>query len=321
MNLKVKAVTPKNASKIVTWKSSNSKIATVSKDGVVKAKKAGTVTITATSKVAPKVKATCKIKVYKATKTLKLTTKNKYTLEVGDKKTLKATVTSPKKGAQPVQWSSENSKIAKVDSKGKVTAVKAGTTNIVAKSGAKTVKTKITVKNIPVTKLTLNKTSTSIYVGDKLTLKVKAVTPKNALKDVTWQSSNTKVATVSKDGVVTAKKNGTVKITAISKITKKVKATCEIKVYKATKTLKLTTKGNYKLEVGETKTLKAKVTNPTSGAQPIKWSSENSKIAKVDSKGKVTAVNAEADSVYESILFSVDGNNGKIFYVFCYFYR
>ena len=61
-------VTPKKASsKAVVWKSSNTKVATVTSKGVVKAKKAGTVTITATAKDGSGKKATCKITVKKKT--------------------------------------------------------------------------------------------------------------------------------------------------------------------------------------------------------------------------------------------------------------
>lgn len=145
VKLKVASVTPKKASKSVTWKSSNTKIAVVNSKGVVKAKKTGTVTITAKSKVNPKVKASCKLKVYKATKTLKLISKKSYTLNIGHTITLQAKVTSPKKGAQPIQYNSDNNKIAKVDKKGKVTALKAGTANIIIRSGKKQVKVQIIV--------------------------------------------------------------------------------------------------------------------------------------------------------------------------------
>ena len=61
-------VTPKKASsKAVVWKSSNTKVATVTSKGVVKAKKAGTVTITATAKDGSGKKATCKVTVKKKT--------------------------------------------------------------------------------------------------------------------------------------------------------------------------------------------------------------------------------------------------------------
>ena len=59
--LKVKKVKPSKASKSVTWKSSNNKVAKVSSKGKVTAKKAGKATITAISKTNKKVKATCKI--------------------------------------------------------------------------------------------------------------------------------------------------------------------------------------------------------------------------------------------------------------------
>ena len=65
ITLTVSAVKPTNASKDVTWKTSDSSVATVNEKGVVKAKKAGEATITAVSKTNEKVKATCKITVLK----------------------------------------------------------------------------------------------------------------------------------------------------------------------------------------------------------------------------------------------------------------
>lgn len=69
--LKVKKVKPAKANKKVTWKSSKKSVATVSSKGVVKAKKAGKATITATSKKNKKVKATCKITVKNSSTTPK----------------------------------------------------------------------------------------------------------------------------------------------------------------------------------------------------------------------------------------------------------
>ena len=206
----MKEVKPKNASKQVSWKSSNTKIATVTKKGVVKPKKTGTVIITATSKKKNSVTASCKIKVYKATKKLKLTTKTNYTLKVGDKKTLKAKVTSPAKEAQPIQWSSKNSKIAKVNSKGKVTAVKAGTTYIVAKSGGKSVKTKITVTN-QTEPFSLAKTNYEIENIQFTKLQID-----NDPGDIVWKSNDPSIADVI-DNRLFALKEGTTTITGTSK--------------------------------------------------------------------------------------------------------
>lgn len=79
-------------------------------------------------------------------------------------------------------------------------------------------------------KLKLNAKSKTLEVGQKLTLKVKKVTPSKASKSVTWKSSKKAVASVTKKGVVTAVSAGTAKITATSSKNKKVKATCTIKV-------------------------------------------------------------------------------------------
>lgn len=145
LKLRVKSVSPKNASKQVKWKSSNPKVASVSSAGKVKGKKNGTVTVTAVSKSNPKAAAKCKIKVYKATKSLAVAGQKSYTLEPGKTVTLK-TKMNPAKGAQPVRWSSKNKKVSKVSTKGKVSAVSEGVTTITGKSGRKKVTVKVTVK-------------------------------------------------------------------------------------------------------------------------------------------------------------------------------
>ena len=112
VKVSVKSVKPSKASKSVTYKSSNKKIATVSSKGTVIGKKKGTVKITATSKKNKKVKSTIKIKVkdLKAS-SVKLNTTSK-TVASGKTTTLKATV----KGAtgfynQGVTWKSSNTKL------------------------------------------------------------------------------------------------------------------------------------------------------------------------------------------------------------------
>ena len=87
-----------------------------------------------------------------------------------------------------------------------------------------------------VTKLTLNKTKATLNPVDTLTLKA-TVTPSNATnKAVTWKSSNTKVATVSSSGKVTAKAAGMATITCTAKDGSGKSATCKITVRKYTNT-------------------------------------------------------------------------------------
>lgn len=89
---------------------------------------------------------------------------------------------------------------------------------------------------IKVSKVTLNKTGATLMKNETLALKA-TVTPSNAAnKAVTWKSSNTKIATVSSSGKVTAKSPGTVTITCTTKDGSGQKATCKITVRKYTKT-------------------------------------------------------------------------------------
>ena len=149
VKLKVSSVKPKKSSAKVSFRTSNRKVATVTQKGVVRGKKPGTATITATSKANPKAKAKCRVRVYKATKKIKLSSKKSYTLDVGKKLTLKAKVINPKKGAQPIRWKSGNRKAVRVTSKGKVTAVSAGNATVTGQSGKVKVKVKIKVKKKP----------------------------------------------------------------------------------------------------------------------------------------------------------------------------
>ena len=86
-----------------------------------------------------------------------------------------------------------------------------------------------------VTKLSLNKTSMKLKAGKTAKLTVK-IYPSNATnKQVTWKSSNTKYATVSSKGVVTAKcagKGKTVTITAVAKDGSKKYAKCKVSIVK-----------------------------------------------------------------------------------------
>ena len=134
VTVKVKSVKPANASKSVTWKSSNKKVATVTSKGVVKGLKKGTVKITATSKADKKVKKTITIKV-KNIKPAGVTLNKTYgELNVGETTKLKAAAVPTGVYNKGIVWESDNPEIASVDSKGTVTALKAGSVKITAKT-------------------------------------------------------------------------------------------------------------------------------------------------------------------------------------------
>ena len=140
------------------------------------------------------------------------------TLDVGASSTLTATITPDNASNKSINWESGNTGVATVDTSGKVTAVAQGTTTITATAAdgsGKSAECSVTVKeaaNVPVESVSLDKTSLGLTEGETTQLTA-TVEPEDASnKNVTWESSNTNVATVN-NGEVTAVSAGTATIT------------------------------------------------------------------------------------------------------------
>lgn len=231
-------VAPSNTTDKVVWKSSNTKVATVSANGTVKAVKAGTAVITAT---AGKVKATCKVTVanpvYKVT-SIKLAAAPSRYITAGKRVQLRATITPSNATNKAVTWKSSNTRIATVSSTGIVTFNKnAGgkkvTITATAKDGSK--------KYARITLACMKGSVKSIRLSGKTTVtngqstKVTATVTSqggSANRSLAWSSNNTKLATVDKYGKVkTIKgKKGTVTITAKATDGSGKKATFKIRI-------------------------------------------------------------------------------------------
>lgn len=199
----------------VTWKSSNSSVATISASGRVQAVAAGTAVITAAHKGSGKT-AKCTVTVTEAKIPVSKVTLNTNAIKwpVGRSGSFTATVLPSNATNKAVAWRSSNTKVATVSSTGKLTAVAPGMATITctAQDGSgKYATCKVTVKsNTEVSNITLSATATSIYINNHAYIKA-TTTP--AGKAVTYASSNTSVATVSSKGVVTGKSAGSAVIT------------------------------------------------------------------------------------------------------------
>ena len=151
----------------------------------------------------------------------------------GGTDTLTATVEPNNATNRNVTWSSDNPSVATVNN-GVVSAVSEGTATITVTAQGDSTKSAsctvtVTAATVSVTGVTLNKTSTSLYVGDTETLTA-TVAPDNATnKAVTWTSSNPSVATV-ENGVVTALARGTAVITATAADGSGASASCTVTV-------------------------------------------------------------------------------------------
>ena len=156
--------------------------------------------------------------------------KSVYTLKKGKTVKLKAVLNKAAK-RKGVKWSSSNRKVATVSKNGKVTAKRKGKAAITATVKETSVKArcKITV-GIPVSRVTLNRRSLTLKTGQSFSLKTSISPKKASVKKVNYKSSNKRVASVSKKGVIQAVSAGTVKITATAADGSGKRAVCTVKV-------------------------------------------------------------------------------------------
>lgn len=195
---------------------------------------------------------------------------------VGQKTAYSLTAKTNPAGA--VSWSSSDPGVATVDAQGRITPKKAGTARITATANGVSASCIVTVKKPT---LTLPAKAT-VYLKNPATLDA-TVIPGTKIK---WKSSNKKIATVNAKGVITGKKTGTVKITATAHGIKK---TCKVTVEKPS----LSIQKDYYYGNTQTYLYKGGVVRLNTDSHPgdarIKWSSSNTKVAKVDAEGVVTA--------------------------------
>jgi len=207
---------------------SEKKVITVSSKGVVTAKGEGTAVVTATSKADPARTATITVKVsakpadYVSITGLEVSPST-LTIKEGESADLPTATVLPSDATDrdnEITWKSSNESVAKI-SNGKVVAVAEGSAEVIATikdskgtefSGKCTVT--VTSSNIPTTEIVLNPASLKIRPGATAEITVSFLPADHTdSPSVTWESSNTSVATVS-NGVVSAVAEGQATITA-----------------------------------------------------------------------------------------------------------
>ena len=210
---------------ISSWKTSNSKIVTVSTSGKITGKKVGkaVITVTLASGAYASVTVTVQAKAVTTAKILNLT--GKLTVKKGGKAQL-SPILSPITSLEKVTYSSSNKKVATVSSKGLIVAKASGSAKITVKAGKKKFVVTVTVPKVAPTKITGVPSSKTLKKGKTYTLKPK-LSPKGAEAKISYKSSNKSVASVDSKGKVKAKKKG---IAVITVTAGKVKIQCKITV-------------------------------------------------------------------------------------------
>lgn len=285
------SVIPSNAYNLaVEWKSSNPNVATVSANGEVTAVSVGTSVITCTTKDGG-YKATCVIIVKEKITSMRLNY-SEYQLSLDKTVTLSVIINNQPATDYKIKWVSSNSDIASVDKNGKVTPKKIGKVTIYAYaqdgSGAEA-SCEIQVVR-PVSKITLNETYLTMWIGETKQLKAK-VEPGNATNNtIKWViEGDSSILIIDEDGYITALKEGSVIVKAMAQDDSGKFAVCQVIVNKKISATSVVLPDNNIVMVkGEQRTLRP-VINPINSTDNLSWSTDNSAVASVNSSGKITA--------------------------------
>ena len=207
-------------------------------------------------------------------------------------------------------WSVDHTYQGEVDQDGKLTAKHVtGTVTVTATSvrvPSVSASVTLTITKPTITDFTLSETETTMNIGGTKTLSITAFVPKYATASANYSSSNTEVATVNKNGVITAKAIGDAVITAtIGEVEK----SCTVHVIAVTVNSISFSNAEANLTLGSSLQL-APTVDPAEAATQytIGYESDNESVATVDAAGKVTSV-AIGDAV---ITATIDNQSAQI---------
>lgn len=295
-------ITPANVTdKTVTWRSSNTNIATIDENGVIRAVDKGTVNITAETENGKT--AVCVVTISNPAQSIAL---EDISLHVGESKTLVPTI-NPADTTSTLLWSSSNTSVATVDNAGKVTAVAPGVAQIRVDTSDGPYAVCTVDVDAPAKTITLSKKSKVMVDGEDVVLDV-TIDPDNTTDIITCYSSDDNVAeatliyenervfdastqsmvTVPKvTGVqISAKKKGTAVVTVQSSNGKN--AVCNVTVKQSISSLNMP-ETDIRLKVGKLADITLEVT-PEQHDDKITWTSSDPETVSVTAAGRVKAL-------------------------------
>ena len=201
----------------------------------------------------------------------------------------------------PVNWSSNDNSVATVNASGLVMSIRNGSAAVMATSGSVSGTASVTVAQRLAQFRVSPASSRLSSLGDTLRLVAEALDAVgNGVTDIdiTWSSGDDRVATVDSTGLVTAKANGTVEITAQGG---GMSGAAQVAIAQLAVSLDVVPAAFSLLALGDTMRLMALVLdgndNEVAG-KSVEWTSKNEAVASVDSSGLVTAVRTGSTDVF-----------------------
>lgn len=281
-------ITPDNTTNTkLTWSTTDGKVATVDQNGKVTFKSSGKVTIVVQSQDNPALIAYCNFEILKAVTGVELDTKS-LELYVGQTQRLTYLVFPSNASNLDVEWTSFNPAIVAVDDTGMLTAKGVGTTQVMIMTydGAYYAICTVVVKQKAVS-VKVNYTDVTMNAGEYFDMEVTVAPATSTEKSLTWQSLNTKVATVSSTGRITARAAGTAVI--VVKTESGVSSYCTVTVLEPVISMELDT-DEITIDVGDTFTLEPIFKPANATNTDVTWASSDDSIAEVNAIGEVTGI-------------------------------
>lgn len=286
-------ITPANTTedRTVTWSSSNEEVATVA-NGLVTGVSEGTATITAT---VGSFSRDCQITVQEIPMTGVSVQTEQVTVNKG-KYTNLTLQFAPENTTddRAATWSSSNESVATVSAAGRVTGVAAGTAVITAQVGRFKAYCVVTVQEIPAEQVAFRKRTASVRVGRNLTL-YRDFLPSDQTDgtEAIFSSSDTNIATVNSNGMVSGVSEGLVVITVKSKV-RDIQDQCLVRVVSSNSynTSRVTLEQSEVTLCPGNQTELTVTLSPTNATDPVIYKSSDEEVAEVDESGIVTAKSA-----------------------------
>lgn len=316
----------------VAWSSSNKKIATVDKDGIVTGIAPGKVTIKATANDGTGKSAACTVTVLQPATKLTLSGCSK--LVAGKSVTLTASLKPSNVSSKTLEWSVTGTGVTVKNGKVSASKTASGTYTVTAKTtDGSDLSDSIVISIIkdPIKKITMSKTMTLFTTAGNFGAPTsKALSPTIDGGDntaVTYTSSAPEVATVNSKGVVQAVASGKTKITCMATDGSNKKAVCTVTVTVPMSGLTIVPAEDNSgiVSVGSTLKLKAQVGNSFGTPQnaKVKWSVPElyKDVISVSASGAVKAksmgknVSSTTDGVYAYVMAeAADGSGATAVY-------
>lgn len=280
------------------WANIDSKIVSVTPKGIIEGKSIGKGKIrlsTKSNEYCDYIEYYIEINVIQNTNAKIILNKHELTLNVGEKEKLTYQFEPTSITTSKINWKSQNPNIATIDKDGNVTAISKGETIIIANASNSTIGSisdtcKIIVNSIDVTGISLSQNKYELEAGDSYQL-IATISPENASnKNIIWESSNTSIATVSPEGLISALSEGSATIIAKSEENTTIIAKCSISVIPVSVKGISLNKINISLTKNDTYQLIPHIYPDNAKNKNIIWKSSNETIAKVDNNGNINTV-------------------------------